>query len=398
MTLSPATQPASVRGPAVVYFLLFGALAAYFPYIAVFFQSIGLSLAAIGLLAALSSAVAVVAAPIWGAVVDRRHDVRGPMAVAAAWSAVAAAWLATARDPIIVAAAVIVLAAGSAGLAPMLDSRTVEIVGSSRDRYGRARAWGSLAFTVFALGVGVLLDRTGPGGLFLIYAPGLALTGVAAFVLLDGRRAVVRGMSRVVSSGFGSGIAGLVGDSTLLLLFIGVAGVWTAVAAVTTFLSVHLIDLGADSALVGLVWTPGALVEVPLMLAFPAIARRVPSERLLVLGALAYAARAAGWALVSEPWLYVAIAPLGGFGYALFYVGTVTYVSRAVPSTVQATAQGIFSGTAFSLGTILGSVVGGQLAAMLSIAGMFGVAAAATVVAGLVVLWATEARKTAVRG
>jgi MFS family permease len=117
-----------------------------------------------------------------------------------------------------------------------------------------------------------------------------------------------------------------------------------------------------------------------------------------VLGALAYAARAAGWAVVSEPWLYVAIAPLGGFGYALFYVGTVTYVSRAVPSTVQATAQGIFSGTAFSLGTILGSVIGGQLAARLTIAGMFGVAAAATVVAGLVVLWATEARKTAPRG
>jgi MFS family permease len=398
VSLTAATQPASVRGPAVVYFLLFGALAAYFPYIAVFFQSIGLSLAAIGLLAALSSAVAVVAAPIWGAVVDRRRDVRRPIAVAAVWSALAAAWLATARDPIVVAAAVIVLAAGSAGLAPMLDSRTIEIVGSSRDRYGRARAWGSLAFTLFALGVGVLLDRTGPGGLFLVYASGLALTGVAAFVLLDGPRTVAHGLNRVMSTGFGSGLAGLVGDTTLLLLFIGVAGVWTAVAAVTTFLSVHLIDLGADSALVGLVWTPGALVEVPLMLAFPAIARRVPSERLLVLGALAYAARAAGWAVVSEPWLYVAIAPLGGFGYALFYVGTVTYVSRAVPSTVQATAQGIFSGTAFSLGTILGSVIGGQLAARLTIAGMFGVAAAATVVAGLVVLWATEARKTAPRG
>lgn len=397
MNQTSPTPPASIRGPAVVYFLLFGAVAAYFPYIAVFFQSIGLSLGAIGLLAALSSGVAVVAAPIWGAVVDRRRDVRGPIVVGAAWSALAAAWLATARDPLVVGVATVVLAAGSAGLAPMLDSRTVQIVGSNRDRYGRARAWGSLAFTVFALGVGVLLDRTGPPGLFLVYAPGLALTGVAAFVLLDGRRTVERGVNRVVSVGFGSGLAGLASDGTLLLLFIGSVGVWGAVSAVTTFLSVHLIDLGADSALIGLVWTPGALVEVPLMLAFPAIARRIPAERLLVLGAVAYAVRAAAWAVVSEPSLYVLIAPLGGFGYALFYVGTVTYVSRAVPASVQATAQGIFTGTAFSLGTILGSVIGGQLAAFLSIAGMFGVAAAATLVAALVVLVATEARKTVLR-
>ena len=93
----------------------------------------------------------------------------------------------------------------------------------------------------------------------------------------------------------------------------------------------------------------------------------------------------------------MAIAPLGGIGFALFYVGTVTYVARAVPPSVQATAQGLFSGTAFSIGTILGSVVGGQLAAALTIPGMFAVAAAGTAAGAAIVLWATEARKTARR-
>ena len=37
----PTVQPSVVR-PAIVYFLLFGAVGAYFPYISVFFQSIGL--------------------------------------------------------------------------------------------------------------------------------------------------------------------------------------------------------------------------------------------------------------------------------------------------------------------------------------------------------------------
>jgi len=163
---------------------------------------------------------------------------------------------------------------------------------------------------------------------------------------------------------------------------------------VTTFVSVHLIELGSGSAVVGFVFAPGALVEVPLMLAFPALARRTGAERLLILGAVAFAARAAGWAIASEPWLYVAIAPLGGVGYALFYVGTVTYVARAVPSSVQATAQGLFSGTAFAMGAILGSVLGGQVAAELTIPGMFGVSAGATLVGAVIVARATNVRRS----
>lgn len=396
----PTVQPSVVR-PAIVYFLLFGAVGAYFPYISVFFRSIGLSLGEIGVLAALAGITAVVAAPIWGAVVDRRRDVRWPLLVAGLSSAVAAVWLALSHDPLAVALGVIGLSAGSAGLGPMLDSRTIEIVGANRDRYGRARAWGSLAFTGVALGVGALIASTGPVGLFLVLAPGAAITGLAGFALL-GRQAgepiaaSIAGRRRVTTS-FGSGLAGLINDPTLLLFFVGSVFVWTSTAAVTTFLSIHLVDLGAESAVVGLVWTPGALVEVPMMLAFPVIVRRVSADRLIVIGALVFAARTVGWALVSDPLLFVLIAPLGGVAYGLFYVGTVTYVSRAVPADVQATAQGIFTGTAFSMGTILGSVVGGQLASLLTIPGMFGVAAVATL-AGAGTIWrATEARKTAIR-
>ena len=393
----PVPVPAFIVRPAVVYFLLFGAVAAYFPYIAVYFRSIGLDLPAIGLLAALNAGVAVVAAPAWGALVDRTRDVRGPLLVAGLWSAAAGIWLAVTREPLLVGIAVVTLAAGSAGLGPMLDSRTIQIVGKNRDRYGRARAFGSLAFTIGALGVGILIGQTGPQGMFLVYVPGLFLTGVVAYVLLGSPDRGTGPTGRFTAS-FASGLSDLVRDPTLLLFFIGSVLLWIAVSAVHTFLSVHLVQLGASSALVGLVWTPGALVEVPLMLAFPLLVRRIGSERLLVLGGLAFAVRAGLWALTSDPLLFVAIAPLGGIGFALFYVGTVTYVSRAVPPSVQATAQGLFSGTAFSIGSILGAILGGQVAAAITIPGLFAVSAAVTAAGAGIVLWATEARKTARRG
>lgn len=356
----------------IVYVALFAAVGAFFPYISVYYRSIGLSLEMVGLLTALNAAAALVAAPAWGTVVDRLRDSRRPLLVAGLSSAAAAALLAVAREPLVVAVAVALVAAGSAGLGPMVDNRTIELLGDDRDRFGRARAWGSASFIGGSLVVGGLIARTAPSGLFLVYVPLLALTGVAAYALLGaGTR-----RPRTVQLGWIDGLAGVLRAPTLGLFFVGSVVLWTSVAALTTFLSVHLIALGADAQFVGLAWAVGALVEVPLMFAFPAITRRVGAEWLLVVGALAFGVRSLGWALVSEPIVLLAFGVAGGVGFAFIYVGTVTYVARVVPAGVQATAQGIFSGTAFSFGAILGSIVGGLLAAPLSLPGVFAVSAA----------------------
>jgi MFS family permease len=90
-------------------------------------------------------------------------------------------------------------------------------------------------------------------------------------------------------------------------------------------------------------------------------------------------------ALAPSPILVVAAAPVGGVGFAFFYVGTVSYVARAAPPTVRAAAQGMFSGTAFNVGTIFGAVLAGQIGAALTLRGMFVVAAIGTILASFVV-------------
>ncbi len=384
---APPGEPSVVR-PAIVYVLLFGSVGAYFPYISVFYREIGLPLGAVGGLMALNAAVGLVAAPAWGALADRTRDLRGPIVLAGLWASLAAAWLAVAREPLAIAAATALLGAGAAGVGPMLDSLTIERLGERRDRFGRARAWGSAAFIAGALLTGALIDRTGAPGMFLVNAPGLLLTSVVAYVLLRGgpsRRRTAIAISPL------EGLAGILRHPSLSVFLVGSVLVWTSVSAVTTFVSVHLVTMGAQGQLVGLVWALGALVEVPLMFLFPTLARRWGVNRLLVVGAVAFAVRSAGWALAGQPLLLVAVAPLGGIGFALFYVGTVGHVARAVPADVQATAQGIFSGTAFSTGSILGSLIGGQLAAALGIPALFGLSAVATVVAAGLVWWAIVA-------
>ena len=367
----------------------FSSIGAFFPYIAVYYRSIGLAVEAVGLLLALQAAVSLAAAPMWGALVDQLGRVRGPLAVAAAGTALAATVLALTPDRLVVVIAVICLGVAGSGIVPMLDSRTVDLLGADRDRYGRARAWGSASFIVAALGVGTLIDLVGPRGLFLVYVPATLVTGLAAWLLLAGPSRAGRRLLRVTRAE----VVGLLRHRRLGLFLAGSILMWTSVAAVSTFLSIHLVGLGAPAQVVGVAWSLGALVEVPLMFSFHRIVRRVGPERLLVIGVLAFAARAAGFSIMPTIPLTLAVAPLGGVGYAFFYVGTVTYVARNAPARLQATAQGIFSGTAFSVGTILGSTLGGQLGALLGLRGLFGVGAVGTVLAAAVIAFGVSRRR-----
>jgi MFS family permease len=88
----------------------------------------------------------------------------------------------------------------------------------------------------------------------------------------------------------------------------------------------------------------------------------------------------------------VAVSPLAGIGFAFFYVGTVTWVAGALPRNVQATAQGVFTGTAVSIGAIGGSIIGGVIGGAFSLPVLFGVAAAGHAI-GAVIVWRALGRR-----
>jgi len=85
--------------------------------------------------------------------------------------------------PLAIAAAVAVLAVGLGGIAPVLDARTLGILGPDPGRYGQVRAVGSGAFIVATILVGFLLDRSGSAMLFAVYVPALVVTGVVSLAV-----------------------------------------------------------------------------------------------------------------------------------------------------------------------------------------------------------------------
>ncbi len=100
------------------------------------------------------------------------------------------------------------------------------------------------------------------------------------------------------------------------------------------------------------------------MYAFPRVAGRFGTERLVVVGSLAFALRALLAALAVDPVALVLIAPLEGLGFASVFVGGVTVLAAHAPAGLQGTAQGLFAACA-GLATIIGSFAGGAIAGAL---------------------------------
>ena len=271
-----------------------------------------------------SAAAGAVAAPLWGAAADHFRSPRAVMPLAAAGAAVSAALLSVVTPvlPLVVTAAA--LAGFMAGVAPILDARALEVAGGDRNRYSLLRVWGSGSFIVSVLLVGWLIDQTQITAMFAVLAGALFVTGLIGLAF--------RGQAGVAAAApHLAGIGAVLRSPVIGPFLLAILLVWSSNMAINAFFSIHLVDIGAESALVGASWAIGALVEIPVMLGYPWLGGRFGVERLLLVGASAFLVRAIAVLVLHDPVFATATMAVHGIGFALVLVGGVVYVSRHAP-------------------------------------------------------------------
>ena len=367
---STRTEVRSQRTLAILCFVaVFAAVGAGAPYLPLYYQSLGMSLEQIGLLAAAVALSALVAAPVWGSVSDALAGSRYVLPAAALLTAAFGAAMAATSNVVIVALLAVSFWLAFAGVGPLLDARALDTVAEDKNRYGRIRAWGSAAFVVSSIFVGSFIENTQLRALFIVLVPSIAVAGLLALGLRSQRSHEPRPNRSAIRS--------VLANRTLLWFLAAALIAWAANSAINAFLSIYLTSIGAPGGLVGLSWALGAVVEVPLLLAFPLLARRVGLERLVLIGAGLLFLRALAIAVVSDPVLAALTMALHGGGFALLLVGGVTYVARHAPVGASATAQGVLSGVIVGLAQIIGPGFGGLVARQFGLTSLFFAAAVA---------------------
>jgi PPP family 3-phenylpropionic acid transporter len=345
-----------------VYGFQFLAIGAWNAYATVYFEQLGLPISLIGVLSAVAAAVAILASPAWGLVADRMGDMRPPYLVASLIAATSGFVIAAGLGPAGVLLGVLGLSIGAAGMSPLIDARTVQRLWPHRERFGQARVAGSLAFAAGSFLTGLLVARSGIGSMFLVYGAAMAAAGVAAVLLLGKPGGGGPGEPRRVANVGPLAAVGLLRQPGLGLFLVASAVVWTASTGAMALFSLRILELGGDATLIGIGWAVTALLEAPFMILFPRLARRVAVERLIVIGTMLFVVRSIAWSLAGNPETVIALTILGSTGYALVLVGTATFVARVAPPHLTATAQALFGFTTFSIGSIAGAVLAGQIA------------------------------------
>lgn len=135
-------------------------------------------------------------------------------------------------------------------------------------------------------------------------------------------------------------------------------------SSIGTFLFLHLRSMGGNSTMMGLSVLMMILSEIPFMYFSNRIARAIGTFTCVQGALIAYTLRLFGYQALgtwASPWFVLAIEPLHGITFGIFYSVCVSYIAQGIANDeTKSTWQGVFGGM-IAIGRAAGSVGGGYL-------------------------------------
>ena len=151
------------------------------------------------------------------------------------------------------------------------------------------------------------------------------------------------------------------------------------------FLPLHLERLGVADWWVPAYWSVGVLSEIVLIRNTPRLFGRLGTRRTLITAASVAVLQFGLMAYWLNPWLLLAVMPLHGITFGVWYVASMEHLGQTVEPESRGVAQACFQISAFGIGGTISAVSAGYLYAAGQGELMFGTAAAVSVTVALVV-------------
>jgi PPP family 3-phenylpropionic acid transporter len=334
------------------YFLYFGVMGIYLPYFNLYLYHINLSGFQIGVLSALRSVLLVLFPVLWGMLADRLQARKAiyiacNIASASLWSL----YLYTTRFEWLV---MITLGYGIffSPIISFLEAFTMDVLGKEKQRYGRTRAWGSIAFIVVVILVGGLID-TCPLGVILplILAGGLIQSAVSLGVPSI-RTASLQGLSRGTGQLMSRKSMVFLTCAFLMLLSHG---------AYYGFFSIHLEKLGFGKTFIGISWAVASTAEIIVMIHSGRLFKRFSLETVMVFSFTIASLRWFLLAFVDSGPVILITQVLHAFTYGAFHMSSILYVDALSSAASKTLGQAVNNAVSYGLGLMAGFFLSGYL-------------------------------------
>jgi PPP family 3-phenylpropionic acid transporter len=335
------------------YFFYFAAAASLMPFLTLYYQELGLSGRQIGFASGIVPLITLISASLWGGIADasRRHHALLLLAIGGTWLAVLALTQAETFAQLI--PVIVVYAVFTAPVVPLIDNTVMDLLGEHKNQYGKLRLWGAIGWGIVASVIGLVIERTGLRWGFYSYLVFMLGLGITAYFL------PVKPVQ--IAGKFWQGLRLLLANRHWLLFLLVVLIQGMSLSIFLNFLFLHLEDMGASRALMGLSLTVATVSELPFWFYSDRLLDKWGSRRLLMFSLVMYLVRAFAYALMWQPWLVLPISLLHGPSFSAMWAAGVAYAAETAPEGLGATAQALFASTSFGLGGMMGGFVGGWL-------------------------------------
>ncbi|HEY7935586.1 MAG TPA: MFS transporter [Candidatus Limnocylindrales bacterium] len=371
-----------------LYFAIGLWTAAIAPFISVILRERGFDPAAIGLVSAISAIAVIAIIPGWGHLADVLVGRARAFRIALLLAGGAAVALLLPLPAIVIVASLASFAIFVGLFNSLSDALAVDALTVPDRQYGALRALASLSFAIGVVAVGFVYNWAGYGAASFV---GLAWT-IVLFVLVGQvadrthdsafRRSSALGDGRVASR-FGSVGRAFATQPRLLGVLAAFTLAWGGVQGAVTFVSIRIVELGGHPSDVALTFGISALAEVPGLVLASWLGRRIGLRALSAGSLIGFGLCIASWAFLPSPDAINATRVLTGLCYGSFTAARVLLVARLLPSSLQATGQGLVQAATMGIGTVLGTAIGGVAYGGFGAASFFLGAAAAAIIGGV---------------
>ena len=244
-------------------------------------------------------------------------------------------------------------------LLPFLNSLGTESMNQGKNiSFGVARGMGSLAYAISSYILGMIVIPFGISVIPVIVIGVLSLILIALFLFpfeKPTRKNPVQEQSQSQN-----GLAFFRKYKSFTYVLIGCICFYINHTLLNNFLFQIVENKGGTTSQMGTATAIAAVLELPIMFGFHFLLKKVSASKWILVSGIFYTVKAIGSLLVPNMFGFYFVQVFQMFSWATIAVSTVYYVNDVMQEEDTIKGQS-YMGMTFTLGTILGSVVGGVL-------------------------------------
>jgi PPP family 3-phenylpropionic acid transporter len=233
--------------------------------------------------------------------------------------------------------------------------------------YGVARAAGSIMYAILSAVIGRVVTRFSAAVIpwfnvltfagMLFFVAGYRFSGDVSGAMSPHSDTAVTAKTKVQALGMTDFIRR---NRSFLVFLAGVSMVHLSNAATQTYLLQIITPKGGDSASLGISVSIGAALEVPMMVGFAWLNRKVKCGTLIQISVLFFTLKSIGLLLVPNVTGVYLVQSLNMFGYAMFTPASVYYVAQIMGEGDKVKGQA-YLGSAIAISGICTNFAGGRI-------------------------------------